>query len=263
MAKGQGQPIEISLETTNLEPIRAELERVFAKPDLAKVLEAAIKKAIEPVYQRLRTITPLGPTGNLRRAVDKKFKAYPTTGNAVGLVGYRAAGTDRSESAGGGTVRAGKDRAFHQWWIERGVKERTITKISNTPYTRRGHTRRTKSGTVADVQPHSVSGQNAVIASSFRKLGPFRFLATPRPPRGETGQRVQTDPAYPRAFFKKSKDAITIRAQPPGGRDGRPPLSTAWAETGTVAAEIMQRELQAALATALDGLTRLGDRSAA
>lgn len=250
--------IVLSLETTNLLALQEELERLFNRPALAKVMEAAIKKAIAPVTARLKQVAPLGPTGNLRSAVDSKMKTYLSSGVAVGLVGFRRAGRDASESAAGGTVRKGRDRAFHQWFLEQGTKGSTITKIANKPYGRRGHLRRIPGRPAVEVRPHVVKkGQNAVIASSFGRLGPFKFL----PSR----QRVQTDPPYPGAFFRKARkgESLLMPAQAPGGRDGRPPLATAWAETGTVAAEIMQRELQAAIVEALNGLDRLGDRDAA
>lgn len=250
--------IVLSLETTNLLALQEELERLFQRPALAKVMEAAIKKAIVPVTARLRQIAPLGPTGNLRAAVDQKTKAYLTSGVAVGLVGFRRAGREASESAAGGTVRKGRDRAFHQWFLEQGTKGSTITKIADKPYARRGHLRRVTGRPAIEVRPHIVKkGQNAVIASSFNRLGPYKFL----PSR----QRVQTDPPYPGAFFRKARkgESLVMPAQAPGGRDGRPPLATAWAETGTVASEIMQRELQAAIAEALDRLGRFGDRDAA
>ena len=221
--------IELSLDTANLTELANKLGEVFAdKTVRAGIVAEAMKKAVKPVEARLRALTPVGPTGNLREAVKAEVRRYNNSGNAVGVVGYNQAGRARSRSAAGGRVRRGPDRAFHQWWLEDGTQDRVISKLSNTPYARKGHTRRTRSGTTTTVRPHQVSGQNAYIASSFNRLGPFKVRPTPRVPEG---QSVRTDPEYPQAFFKKSAQPIRIAGMTPGGRSGRPPLATAWAQT--------------------------------
>jgi hypothetical protein len=151
-------------------------------------------------------------------------------------------------------VRAGPDRAYHQWWLENGTRARQVSKIADKPYTRLGHTRRMKSGKVVDVVTHEVKRQGGYIASSYNRLGEFTVLRTPRLPRGQEGQRVQTDPAYPQAFFRKSSRPITIPAMPVGGSSGRPPLETAFQQTRTQVAEILQRELRLSLEEALSAL---------
>ena len=251
--------IRLTAEIAELRGLQEALGQIFTNKEKTEILKKAIALAIEPTFLRLKQITPLGPTGNLQRAVAKKINGYAQSGNAVGLVGYTQAGRSGSASAAGGTVRAGKDRGFHQWWLENGTKERFVTKLSNTPYQRRPHTRVTRSGTVADVRGHQVSGQNAVIASSFKRLGPFVFAPTERPRPGSGSQRVQTDPALPRAFCKKGtkgESAIRIEPQPRGGLSGQPPLQTAWDQTKATVAEILQRELRLTLSQALDSLAR-------
>jgi len=220
------------------------------------LLAAAIEKAIQPVEMRLREVSPVGPTGNLKRAVTSKVVEYGLDGVAVGIVGYRRAGRADSSSAAGGSVRAGPDRAFHQWWLENGTQGRLIMKPADKPYTRLGHVRRMKSGKTVDVVTHEVKRQGGYIASSYNKLGEFRMLPTPRMPRGQSGQRVQTDPGTPQAFFKKSSTPISIPAMPVGGSTGRPPLQTAFDQTRGQVAEILQRELRLSLEQALATLTR-------
>jgi len=197
---------------------------------------------------RLREVSPVGPTGNLKRAVTSKVVEYGLDGVAVGIVGYRRAGRADSSSAAGGSVRAGPDRAFHQWWLENGTQGRLIMKPADKPYTRLGHVRRMKSGKTVDVVTHEVKRQGGYIASSYNKLGEFRMLPTPRMPHGQSGQRVQTDPGTPQAFFKKSSQPISIPAMPVGGSTGRPPLQTAFDQTQARVAEILQ-PLEQALAT--------------
>lgn len=75
-----------------------------------KYLGAAVRAASKSEVRTVRSLTPRGPTGNLKRSVgllvEKKKKA--TTSTAV--LGYR---------------RDGDKKGFHAWWIEEGVKDRT------------------------------------------------------------------------------------------------------------------------------------------
>lgn len=262
--------IEITGEILQLRELQQALGKLFSASDKARILEAALKKAIEPTYQRLLQTTPVGPTGNLKRAVTKKVKVYTKNGAAVGLVGFRRSGLQDSTSAQGGTVRAGPDRGFHQWWLEEGTKERYVK--GPTPakkYTRPGFNRRafqrrgytmTRKGKTFDVQPHTIGGHSVsghevanvtgafYYASSFKRLGPFKIL------RNADGE-VQTDPAYPNAFFKKSRNPIRIPPMPAGGQSGNPPLKTAWADTQPLVAEILMRELRLTLEQALSTLS--------
>jgi hypothetical protein len=247
--------IELTAQMEGLRELQDALGKTLRdNPSKAKILAAALEKAVLPVELRLREVTPDGPTGNLKRAVTSKVVEYGLDGRAVAIVGYKRAGREPSASAAGGTVRAGPDRAYHQWWLENGTRARQVSKIADKPYTRLGHTRRMKSGKVVDVVTHEVKRQGGYIASSYNRLGPFRTLPTPRLPRGQEGQRVQTDPAYPQAFFRKSSRPITIPAMPVGGSSGRPPLETAFQQTRTQVAEILQRELRLSLEEALSAL---------
>jgi hypothetical protein len=241
--------IEITAEMAELRQLQQDIGRLFSLDDKARILKAALTKAIEPAFQALKQTAPLGPTGNLRRAVAKKVIAYTRDGAAVAVLGFRRAGLARSESAAGGTVRSGPDRAFHQWWLEEGTQARQVSTLSNKPYGRKGHLRRIKGRPAVEVRPHIVQkGQGGYIASSFNRLGPFKMIRT------DDG-RVQTEPGYPNAFFRKSKTPITIPAMNPGG-SGEPPLKAAWGRTQPTVAEILQRELRLTLEQALDTLSQ-------
>jgi hypothetical protein len=250
--------IQLGLEVTDLKELQKALGQIFKAADKAKIVKDALTKAIAPTEARLKQIAPLGPTGNLRRAVASKITPYNKSGNAVAIVGFRRADKEKFFSAQGGSVRKGPDLAYHQYWLERGTKERPIKKFSNTPFLRRAHDRTMKSGVVAQISWHSVKGQGGYIASSFNRLGGFKgFVPTPYPPRGSgEPHRVQTEPGYPNAFFRKSKDPIRIPPMPIGGSTGQPPLETAWNQTQATVAEILSRELNIALSQALDSLTR-------
>jgi hypothetical protein len=236
--------IDLSIDASELDALRKALGSIFDNEGLSATLEAALEKAIHPAYLRLREVTPVGPSGNLQRAVAMKTKAYPKNGGAVGMVGYNRSGKAPAEDmAGAGSTKLGKDRAFHQWWLEFGTKSRVVSKLSNTPYRRRTHVRRMKSGVVATIRDHQVSGQNAVIASSFKKRG--QVFA----PDGSM---------TPFSFFKKGKKgqtSITIDPSPAGGVRGRPPVQTAWNQLKGRAAEILVRELNLSLEQALSRIT--------
>lgn len=246
--------ITITIDQKQLRDMTDALGNVLKdNPEKSKRMKEVLEKAVQPAFRRLFETTPVGPTGNLRAARDYKIVQYPLDGVAVAIIGYRRAGREPSASAAGGSVRKGKDRAFHQWWLENGTNERVINKIADKPYRRRAHQRTMKSGVVAMIREHQVARQGGYIASSFNKLGGFEgFVPTPRMPRGSgTPQRVQTRPAYPGAFFKKSSQPIRIPPMLPGGRVGQPPLQTAYDTSRQQVAEILQRELRLTLEEAI------------
>lgn len=251
--------IVISADFPELEKVGQAIRGLGDKNFTAQSLKDALEKAIFPAYRRLREITPVGPTGNLRAAAMYLAKAYPKDGNAVGLIGYRRSGQRDSQSAAGGKVRVSSgttgDRAYHQWLIEYGTKPRVVGKFSNRPYSRKSPSVpfvRTRLGQQEVVRGrglvHTVSGQNAYIASSYKSLGPFAIIK-------RQGGGFLTDPPYQAAFFKKSKNPIVIEPTPPGGVDGRPPIRTAFAETQAQVAFILQQELRISLERALSTLT--------
>lgn len=244
--------IEVSAGLPGLRELTDALGRVLTPEAKLVVMEQALKKAIEVPYRRLYELTPVGPTGNLRAAADRKVVKYPP-GVAVAILGYRRAGKEATASAAGGSVQVATtnkpDRAFHQWFLEQGTQPRYVGKLAIKPFTRKAHQRRTKSGKTVEVQSHDVRNQGAYIASSFRRLGPFQIVKSSDP------SRVQTDPPYERAFFKKSKNPIIIPPMRVGGFTGRPPLETAWRDTEGQVAEILQRELSISLDLALSALT--------
>jgi len=239
--------ITISLDASEIAATKEALGNLFDNKGLSAILAAALKKAVEPGKQALVAVTPVGPTGNLKRAIATKVKPYPKDGGAVGLVGYeqsqREAGT---ALAGPGSVRLGKKRGFHQWWLEFGTKERVIKNTGTKPYERNAHTRRMKSGKVANVSAHTVqAGQGASIASSWNK-------------RGEFGLNEDGSTDQPYAFFKKGKKGQVLRlpAVQPGGVSGVPPLRTAYERSRGQMAQILQQELAISLEAALDKITR-------
>jgi len=190
-------------------PELKQLQQAFRqfRPSLArKHMGAAIRRSLQPGLKALRGNVTKGPTGNLARAITSKVKTY-ASGNAVGLVGFTAAGSGKNKSSGGGSVKKGKDRAFHAGFLEFGTKERTIKTSSRRA--------------------------GASIASSFKTFGPFKIAKVAKRGKFAGVVRVNTQPKYPKAFFKKAPrgQLLKLPAMPIGGRKGQPPVRTAYRES--------------------------------
>ena len=234
--------IQVTVSFDDIQPI---LGKFAALPGQVgnTMLKAALERAIEPAYVALGNVTPVGPTRNLYRARNKKVVVYQKDRVGVGLVGYTQSGTSQSRSAQGGKVRAGRDRAFHQWWVENGTKPRSITRLANKPYQRRS-----KNGLV-----HWVSGQNGYIASSFNSLGPFRMR--------RRGDSFTTQPKYPKAFFMKRSEPFDIPAAPAGGVARQPPVQTAWERSRGQVASVLREQLSISLERALEAISTFSGRT--
>lgn len=83
-----------------------------------KYLAAAVRAATKDEVATVRSFTPRGPTGNLKRSVGFLVEKKKRSSTATGVLGFR---------------RGGKHKGFHAWWIEEGVKERTSKDPYNKP----------------------------------------------------------------------------------------------------------------------------------
>jgi hypothetical protein len=235
----------IKVEGPDLYELRQEFKKL-PKNIAARVIGAALKRASAPAERALKSVTAKGPTGNLRRAIKTKVVKYPRDGAAVAVVGYVKAGTGKSKSAGGGTVKKGPDRAYHQFFVEFGTKERTINKPAAKPYQRSsaGENRKlrralgAKQARELKSKTETVSQQGGYISSSFGRLGPFKLK---RSKKGGGG-RVATTPGYPKAFFIKSGQPIRIPAMLP-----RQPVATAYRMSKSAVAANLNAEMKKAL----------------
>jgi HK97 gp10 family phage protein len=86
----------------------------------AKHMAAGLRRAAEKggTLQALKSATPRGPTGNLRRSIAIKSKRYPRTGVGIAILGYRS-GRKMNEPYDN------KKLGYHQGLVEFGTKERT------------------------------------------------------------------------------------------------------------------------------------------
>jgi len=84
----------------------------------------AVKKALQPAQEKLKQITPVGPTGNLKRGIATKAKRYPKTKAAVAIVGYRKPNSSKPPKSGTKRRNRPADKTQHQFLVEFGTKPR-------------------------------------------------------------------------------------------------------------------------------------------
>ena len=209
--------------------------RQLPKNIAARVIGAGLRRAAKPGEDALKRITPKGPTGNLRRSIKTIVKRYPRDGAAVAVVGFVKAGSGKSKSAQGGTVKKGADRAFHQFWLEFGTDERYVgVKINKRLQKLIGKKATKLLKRAANAVASRTKG--SYIASSFNRLGPFVLKKSPG------GGRVQTSPGYPKAFFKKSATPIRLP-----GVAAQSPVYRAYQSSKAAIATNLRAEMQKAL----------------
>lgn len=204
----------IKIEGPDLFEIREAFKKL-PRNIAATVIGAGLRRASKPGEDALKKVTPVGPTGNLRRAIKTIVKKYPRDGAAVAVVGYVKAGSGKSKSAQGGRVKKGADRAFHQFWLEFGTNDRMVMNPGDRPYVRSSGTANRKlrkalgAKQAKELKDRNVKvrGQGGFIASSFNRLGPFKFTT---PKNGLNKGRMKTSPQYPKAFFIKRNTPIHI-----------------------------------------------------
>lgn len=238
---------QMRVEFPEVERLKREFDRL--RPELArKHLGAAVRRSLEPGKEALKSTTPKGPTGNLRRSVATKVIKY-RSGNVVGLVGYSVTGKGKTRLNTGGTVKIGPNRGYIGLSVEFGTRDRhtkgsiassfrrlgAFTLKSTATQARQGRRlvaqaqRLFLRGTRADARDQRrggflLPGRGGLLRSrGATKLSAaadkFRIAAT-----------VRTSPAYPRAFFKRAAKGqrVYLSSMPIGGSTGQPPIKTAY-----------------------------------
>lgn len=203
--------IEIDIELPTLKEIRIAFRQLPGNI-AAKHMAAALGRAIDPAYKRLKKNTPRGPTGNLKKAVKKRTKRYVRDGAGVALIGYRKPprGTEIED-------RKSNELGYHAHLVEKGTRERTTT---------------------------------GRVASSFNTRGAFSIQRMKsRRLRGA----LRTSPKPPKAFLKGtfSGGKVSLGKMRVGGKSGRPPLQTTFAETKSELKAEMQLQLAAGVEKAI------------
>jgi hypothetical protein len=113
----------ITLEFPDVPGLADEFRRL-PKSLASAAIGAAVKRAMQPAQEKLKQITPKGPTGNLRRGIATKAKRYPKTGAAVAVVGYRRPNSSKPPKVGTKRRNRANDQTQHQLLVEYGTKER-------------------------------------------------------------------------------------------------------------------------------------------
>lgn len=209
--------IEVKIDFPELEEVKAAF-RTLPRNIAAKHMGAALNKSIDPGLKLLRTLTPRGPTGNLRRAIRKKIKRYtgsPTSKNpakspgaAVALVGYVAPPKKKANQA------AANEKGYHGGFLEFGTKERRT---------------------------------EGRIASSFSRSGPVKVVVAKR------SGKITTKPKPPKGFVRAvpKGETVDLGRFPIGGKGGVPPIKTAFERAQPAIRSAMATELTKSLNYAL------------
>ena len=110
-------------------------------------------------------------------------------------------------------------KGYHQYWLEQGTKERQTKKSR--------------------------------IASSWAKRGQFLIV---NPKRGKNAGKFVTNPKSPKAFFKTAKagERVDLGKMPIGGRTGKPPVATSFAQAQPAMRSVLQQELATRLEKAVN-----------
>lgn len=208
--------IEISIEMPELEEIKAAFRSL--PPNIAaKHLAAGLGRAIDPAVGVLKSLTPKGPTGNLRRSIKKKTKKYSagpnsrnpakSPGSGVAMVGYVAPPKGRA-------AQNNTEKGYHGGFLEFGTKDR-----------------KTK-GRIAS----SFASAGKIKVAFSKRAGKFR--TTPKPPKG-----------FVKAVPKG--DVVDLGRFPIGGKGGLPPIKTTFERTKAGIKSNMNTELTKSLNNAL------------
>jgi len=156
------QGVEVKVEFPQMEQIQKAFAALRGNI-AAKYMAAALGKTVDPALKALRSNTPKGPTGNLRRAIRKKTKRYVKDGAGIAMAGYTAAPKKRGDGL------KGSQKGHHQGWLEFGTKQR----FTKGP----------------------IASRYKSFGGPIKKLGKRKLRTQPKPPKGfvkrvPTGERV-------------------------------------------------------------------------
>lgn len=202
--------VEVDIQFPELKEIK-EAFRGLPKNIAAKYMGAALNKAIEPGLQLLKKLTPKGPTGNLRRAINRKIKRYTkgnASGAAVALAGYVASPKKKTSDL------KNNQKGHHAGFLEFGTKDR-----------------KTKGN----------------IASSFRRSGPVRLVVAKR--SGKMTTNPKPPMGFLKKVAKGG--VVDLGKFPIGGKGGVPPVKTAFERSRPAMDAKMTTEMTKALNNAL------------
>ena len=144
----------VMAQMTGLDEITAQFKKIGDKKVASLHMGAALRKAAKPALEALKSITPKGPTGNLRKSIQITVRNYWNQGNAAAFVEHKS------------SKRLGK-KGMHSSILEFGTKPRFIKERIASSYNKRG--------------PFKII-QKKVVKSGKNK-GKVRFTTSPKYPK--------------------------------------------------------------------------------
>lgn len=124
------RPVGMTFEFPDFDGL-ADKFRELPKSLASASIGAGVKRAMKPAQEALKRMTPVGPTGNLRRGVATKAKRYPRSGAAVAVVGYRKPNSSKPPQEGVKRRNKASDKTQHQFLVEYGSRMRRTSSNAN------------------------------------------------------------------------------------------------------------------------------------
>ena len=144
----------VMAQLTGLEEITAQFKKIGDRKIASLHMGAALRKAAKPALQALKSITPKGPTSNLRKSSQITVRNYWNQGNAAAFVEHKA------------SWRQGK-KGFHSSILEHGTKPRFTKQRIASSFKKRG--------------PFQIIQKK--VAKSGKNKGKVRFTTSPKYPK--------------------------------------------------------------------------------
>ncbi len=144
----------VMAQMTVLDEITAQFKKIGDKKVASLHMGAALRKAAKPALEALKSITPKGPTGNLRKSIQITVRNYWNQGNAAAFVEHKS------------SKRLGK-KGMHSSILEFGTKPRFTKERIASSYNKRG--------------PFKIIQKK--VAKSGKNKGKVRFTTSPKHPK--------------------------------------------------------------------------------
>jgi hypothetical protein len=139
---------------TGLDELAAQFKKIGDRKVASLHMGSALRKAAKPALAALKSITPKGPTGNLRKSIQITVRNYWNQGNAAAFVEHKS------------SKRLGK-KGMHSSILEHGTKPRFAKKRIASSYNKRG--------------PFKIIQKK--VAKSGKNKGKVRFTTSPKYPK--------------------------------------------------------------------------------
>ena len=144
----------VMAQLTGLEEITAQFKKIGDRKVASLHMGAALRKAAKPALEALKSITPKGPTSNLRKSIQITVRNYWNQGNAASFVEHKSS-------------RRLEKKGRHSSILEHGTKPRFTKKRFASSFKKRG----------------AFSINQKKVAKSGKNKGKVRFTTSPKLPK--------------------------------------------------------------------------------